>query len=158
MAMKNISSKEFWRFYGIFIGIIIFLFGTLFLMVRLSENKWNQGLKEAVVKELEKKQPDMWIVGKEIPLKSAFSESAALFEIRQKKSVEKYYAIIIRSATLFGHFPAVFIYNKKNGVKFIGYSAVNGKIGRLIDQSYSDSSIYYWSQRIPSIINHAEKS
>lgn len=156
MAITNISSKEFWRFYGIFIGIIIFLFGSLFLMIRLSEKKWSEGLKQVVVRELEKKQPDTWIVGKEIPLKSSFSESAALFELKEKKSVEKNYVLIIRSATLFGHFPALFIYNKKNGVKFVGYTSVNGKIGRLIDKSYSDSSILYWSQRIPSIIKYAE--
>lgn len=157
MAFTNITAKEFWRFYGIFVGIVVFMFASLFGIIRASEKSWDAGLKKSITMELEKKYPDTWIVGKKIPLNSAFSQSAALYELRAVNSIEKNYAIIIRTATMFGHFPAVYIYNKIDGTKFVGYTSINGKIEKIIDKRHTDSSVVYWSQRIPKIINYAEE-
>ena len=58
---------------------------------------------------------------------------------------------------MYGHIPAVYIYNRNEGVRFIGYSSVKGKIRRLLDQNKTDSSVTQWVRRIPDIIRIAEE-
>ena len=156
METDTITTKEFWWEFGIFIGIIFFFFMSLFGLIRLSQKSWDEGLKVSIQSVLTEKTTEKWILGKKIYLNSPMSSSAALYELRKQDSVEKNYAIIIRSATLYGHIPAVYIYNKNDGVKFIGYSSVTGKIRKLLDQGMSDSSISQWTRRIPDIVKLAE--
>ena len=69
---------------------------------------------------LEEKQPDKWKVTKPVQILSPFSTSAALYELQDKNSAEKEYAVIIRTTTLFGPYPAVFLYKKNSGAEFLG--------------------------------------
>ncbi|MBQ5999095.1 MAG: hypothetical protein IJL70_06455 [Treponema sp.] len=156
METEVITTKEFWREFGIFIGIILFFFMSLFGLIKLSQKSWDEGLKASVQAVLAEKTTEKWVLGNKIYLNSPIASSAALYELRKQDSVEKNYAIIIRSATFYGHIPAVYIYNKNEGVKFIGYSSVTGKIRKLLDQGKSDSSITQWSRRIPDIVKIAE--
>ncbi|MEE0885914.1 MAG: hypothetical protein UIB61_03335 [Treponema sp.] len=151
------NQKKFWRIFGCFIGILVFFLAVLIGMIKLSEKKWDSGLKQSVQNVLDEKYPDAWTVGNSIPLNSPFSTSANLFEARSNDSAEKYYAIIIRITTLYGHMPAVFVYNNAKGAEFIGYSAVHGRIKKLLEENYADSSISYWLERLPSVIQEAEK-
>ncbi len=152
------NQKKFWRVFGCFIGIVVIFLAVLVGMIKLSEKKWNSGLKASVQSVLDKKNPETWIVGTPVPLDSPFSTSANLFEVRNLDSAEKYYALIIRITTLYGHMPAVFIYNNTKGVQFIGYSAVQGRVKKLLEENYADSSISYWLERIPSVIQESEKN
>lgn len=157
MKENYLSSKVFWQKFGICAGLIFFLFGTLFLMTFFSRNAWYKGLKVQIESLLQEKEETEWVIGKPVYLNSTFDSRACLFEMREKNNVEKNYVIIIRIATLFGHMPAVFIYNKNNGTRFIGYCSVKGKVRRLLDRAYTDSSMTYWSDRVPEIIKHAEE-
>lgn len=153
--MDKEYQKKFWRIFGCFIGILVFFSAILAGMIKLSEKKWNSGLKESVQSVLDEKNPDLWIVGNSVPLNSPFSTSAGLFELRNKESAEKYHAVIIRTATLYGHMPAVFICGGK-GTEFAGYAAVHGRVKNLLEENYADSSVSYWLERIPNILNAAE--
>ncbi len=155
--MNKEIQRKFWRIFGIFLGILIIFFAILFAMIKVSEKSWTEGLKNSVQNVLEQKSSGEWIVGNAIPLNSTFSTSASLYELRNKEKTDKYYAIIIRITTLYGHMPAVFIYNKTTGAEFIGYSAVQGRIKKLLEENYADSSVNYWLERIPLIIENAEK-
>ncbi len=157
MAIKGISGKEFWRVYGIFVGILVFFFMSLFGMMLLARKPWTNGLKKTIETVLEEKDESSWIVGKRIPLHSTFDSSAVLFDMRASDSVEKNYVLLLRSATMYGHIPAVFIYNKNSGARFVGYSSVRGRVRALLDEGTSDSSIQYWISRIPLIIQTAEE-
>lgn len=153
MADKN--NKNLWRIYGIFIAIMLFLGFSLIGLIKVSRNSWNNGLKAGITEVLKTNTPDVWIVGNSIPLKSGFATSAGLFELRNKDSAEKYYAIIIRTPTIYGHMPAVFIYNKNKGAEFAGYSNVKGKVKTLLEQNSTDLSVSFWLERIPTIIDKA---
>ena len=155
--MDKEYQKKFWRIFGCFIGILVFFSAVLTGMIKLSEKKWNSGLKETVQAVLEEKNPGLWIVGDSVPLNSTFSTSANMFELRNKESAEKYRAVIIRTATLYGHMPAVFICGGKE-TEFAGYAAVHGRVKNLLEENYADSSISYWLERIPHIIDASEAS
>lgn len=157
MNSELMTTKEFWREFGIFMGIISFFFLSLFGMKFLTQKSWDEGLRNSIETILEEKTSENWVLGKKIYLNSPLESSAALYELRHKDSVEKNYAIIIRSATMYGHIPAVYIYNRNEGVRFIGYSSVKGKIRRLLDQNKTDSSVTQWVRRIPDIIRIAEE-
>ena len=100
--MNKENQKKFWRIFGCFIGIIVFFIAVLTGMIKLSEKKWTSGLKNAVQNVLDENEPGVWKVGDSIPLDSAFSTSAGLFELRSTESAEKNCVLIIRIATLYG--------------------------------------------------------
>ena len=89
--MNKENQKKFWRIFGCFIGIIVFFIAVLTGMIKLSEKKWTSGLKNAVQNVLDENEPGVWKVGNSIPLDSAFSTSAGLFELRSTESAEKNY-------------------------------------------------------------------
>lgn len=151
------NQKKFWRIFGLFIAFIVFFFLVLFGMSKISSKRWNEGLKESIQTLITQKYPDTWIIGNPVHLNSAFSTSANLYELRSRDNVEKNYAIIIRTTTLYGHMPAVYIYNKTKGPEFVGYAAVQGRVKKLLEDNYVDSSISFWLERIPLIIQKAEE-
>lgn len=157
MTENKIDQKKLWKIYCIFFFIVLFFGFVLIGMTKLSKRSWDEGLKTSVSETLRSKQPDVWIVGNKIPLNSAFATSACLFELRNKDSAEKFYAIIVRTPTIYGHMPAVFIYSKNKGVDFIGYSNIKGRIKNLLEQNSTDMSINYWLERIPLIVAKAEE-
>lgn len=156
--MNKINQKNFWRIYGCFLGILVVLFMSLWGINLITKQKWESGLKKNIQTVITANLPDNWILGNPVPLNSPYATSACLFELRNKDNAEKYYAIIIRITTLYGHMPAVFIYNKSSGPVFVGYSAVQGRIKRLLEENNSDSSISYWLEKIPRIIDKAEEA
>lgn len=156
MKETKIEQQTFWKIYTIFFFILLFLGFVLIGMTKLTKKTWNEGLKNSVTETLRSKYPDVWVVGNKISLKSPFETSACLFELRNKDSAEKYYVIIVRTPTIYGHMPAVYIYNKNKGVEFVGYSNVKGRVKTLLEQNSTDLSITYWLERIPGIIAKAE--
>lgn len=157
MMENNFNSKVFWQKFGITAGLIVFFFSTIFVLSFVSRKTWEKGLRQTIETLLAEKNETDWIIGKNIYLNSPIDSSAALFEMREKNSVEKNYVIIIRVVTLFGHMPAVYIYNKNTGVRFVGYSSVKGKVRNMLDRTYTDSSMAYWSEKIPAIVKTAEE-
>lgn len=149
---QNNNSKELFRIYGIFIGILILFFMILIGMVKLSHNSWKNGLKDTVYVVLEESNPDKWIVGNFLEQKTSFTTSSAIFELHNKEKADRYYAVIIRVTSLYGFVPAVFIYNKNSGVEFVGFAGVHGRIKKLMEYKSSTKRINYWSSRIPEII------
>lgn len=157
MNESCLSSKVFWQKFGITVSLIFFLVGTLFLMNFLSRKFFNAGIKISVENLLREKEDVEWIIGNPVYLNSTFDSRACLFEMREKNNVEKNYVLVIRVATLFGHMPAVFIYNKQTGTRFVGYASVKGKVRRLLDKACTDSSMNYWADKVPQIIKYAEE-
>ena len=66
MNNEFMTTKEFWREFGIFMGIICFFFLSLFGMKFLTQKKWDEGLRNAIEIILEEKTDDKCVVGKKI--------------------------------------------------------------------------------------------
>ena len=147
MSQENNNLKESFRIYGIFIGILVVFFGILIGMIFLSRTSWKNGIKSEVQVVLNEANPNQWIVGN--------STSSAVYELHNKEKADRYYAVIIRTTSLYGFVPAVFVYNKSSGVEFIGFAGVHGRIKKLMEYKSNTKRINYWSSRIPQIVEKA---
>jgi len=149
---KDISYKVFFRNYGIVVAFLVILFGLLIYISKVSQKSWRNNLRTTTQTVLDEYNPDKWIVGNNIRIKNAFSQSAALYEVRNKKNGESYKTIIIRNQTLFGPIPAVFVIDNNGTVTFIGYSSVHGKIQNQLTNYNFNKRLSYWTDKIPEII------
>lgn len=150
----KLASKEFWRLFGIFFALVFVLLGINIGFMKLGEKKWRNSLSKSVQTVLDEKFPGYWTVKDFRTIENPFSTSAALFEIRANKSGEKSNAIIIRTQTLYGPYPSVFIFDGKDEPEFVGYSLVHGRIRALMEERPSDIFISYWARRIPCIVKN----
>lgn len=146
------DSKEFLRVFGIFTGIIAVLFLIDFGFVRLAEKNMTEGLQHAVTSVLEEKMPEQWTVTASIDVLSPLSTSASVYELRSRKSADKAYAVIIRTTTLFGPYPAVFLCKKNTIPEFVGYTCVQGRVKRILEENPSVPLIRYWAGKTEKII------
>lgn len=152
-TLKNFANtKNFQtaKILGIFTG---FCFLVVLLMMPasyLTESVWQRKLRQNIYDVLEENLPEHWSIGDYVPLNTSFSQSAACFEIiSQNREIN--YAVIIRTQTLYGPFPAVFIYNNVEGAKFVGFSSLHGRVLNILNNS-TDSRILYWQNKIPDIL------
>lgn len=152
-SFNKISAKEFFRIFGIFFGIIVVFIGTSIGFIKLSEKSWKNNLKEKVQAVLDEKYPDEWQILDFKRIENPFYLSAACYEIINEKTHAVSNAIIIRTETLYGPYPAVFVCDGENDAEFIGYSSINGRIKNLMEARPSDFFISYWERRIPEIIS-----
>lgn len=149
---KNISYKDFFKRYGIFLLILVAIFGILIYTVLISQRAWTQNLKSSVEMVLEEKEPNTWTVEKNIKIKNSFTTSAACYEARNRKSGTLYRAVIIRVQTLYGPVPAVFLVDDDDNVYFVGYSSLHGIIESQLTNKQTSKRIEYWINKIPEII------
>ena len=119
MSQENNNLKESFRIYGIFIGILVVFFGILIGMIFLSRTSWKNGIKSEVQVVLNEANPNQWIVGNFIEQQTLFSTSSAVYELHNKEKADRYYAVIIRTTSLYGFVPAVFVYNKSSDRKSV---------------------------------------
>lgn len=152
MAVEN-SSKKLLKQYGIFTGILLGMFALLILVIFFSENKWRTGLKSKIEQVLEEKEPAKWSVGDYVEIKAPIALSAACFQARRKDTGAKGYALMLRIETLYGPFPAVFVYDEKKGAQFVGIYGLNGRVRDIIGNGKNDARINFWITRIPEIVS-----
>lgn len=148
----NLRTKELLRVYGIFTAMAVVMLTVTGAAVKLTSERWERGLRAAVEKTLAENADFDGKAGAFVRIKSPLALSAALFELEPSLSDGADYAIVIRVQTMYGPFPAVFVYNKDSGAHFIGFTAVSGRIKRLLEDSPSDARIRYWTAKIPAIM------
>ena len=150
--IQNISYKDFFIRYGIFVAILAILICLLIYPIKVSQKFWTQNLRTTIEIVLDEKSPNSWTVENAVPLKNSFSTNAACYEARNRKTGDLYKVIIIRVQTLYGPLPAVFTIDKDNKVEFIGYSSLHGVISdQLLNDNYG-KRIEYWIKKIPLIL------
>ena len=70
--MRNeITNKEFFARYGIFVGIIIVLFGILIYPIKVSQKSWINNLRSNIEFVLDEREPNGWIVESPVPIKNS---------------------------------------------------------------------------------------
>ncbi len=151
------SSKKLLKEYGILAGALVGIFALLIVFVVLSENEWRTGLKEKVGTVLEEEEPGEWIIGEYVGIKAPAALSAACFQVRRKDSGAKGYVLMLRIETMYGPFPAVFVYSEKAGARFVGISGLHGRVRKLIGNGTDNAKINFWIKRIPDIVKNAEE-
>ena len=152
MSIKKMDAKEFWRLFGIFSGILVFCAGLNIGFIKLTEGKWQRDLKKTVQTVLDEKYPDEWKVGDFIDLQNPFYVSGAAFDIYSKKINKKAVAVILRTQTFYGPYPAVYIYEDEDNSYFAGYSNIHGRIRTLMEKQITDIFISHWQKKLPDIL------
>ena len=151
----NLRTKELWRVYGIFTALLVAMLTAAGGAVKLSSARWERGLRSVVEKTLSENNDFNGKVGRFVRIKSPFSLSAALFDLEPPLSDGADYAIVIRVQTMYGPFPAVFVYGKESGARFIGFASISGRVKRLLEDNDSDPRIRYWTAKVPAIMRTA---
>lgn len=158
MSLKKIDYKKFIRIYGVFIGILVFLFMIDFGFIRLSQKKWTNGLKESISEILEEKQPNKWIITKNLKINSCISTNSIAFELQNKETGKRSIAVIIRTTTLFGAYPALYIYNSSTDIEFIGYACIKGRVKTILEEDINNLHITYWSKKIGNLVSFIQET
>lgn len=151
----NLRTKELWRLYGIFTALLVVMLTAAGGAVKLSSARWERGLRSVVEKTLSENTDFNGKVGRFVRIKSPFSLSAALFDLEPPLSDGADYAIVIRVQTMYGPFPAVFVYGKESDTRFIGFASISGRVKRLLEDNDFDPRIRYWTAKVPAIMRTA---
>ena len=149
---QEISYKNFFINYAIFVLIASAVFGILIYIIKVSQKSWDKNLKSAVEYTLSESEPDTWEIGKSIKISNPFSTGAACFDARNKKSGETVKAVIIRVQTFYGPHCGVFIVQNDGKIDFKGYSSLHGRVAEQLKNSYKGHRVEYWSKRITEML------
>ena len=149
---QDISYKNFFINYAIFVLITAAIFGILIYVIKVSQKSWDKNLKTSVEYTLAESEPDTWEIGSSVRIANPLSAGAACFDARNKKSGETGKAVILRLQTFYGPQCGVFIVQANGKVEFKGYSSLHGRIATQLKNSYSGRRVEYWSKRIPDLI------
>ncbi len=149
---QQISYKNFFINYSIFILIAAAVFGIMIYMIKVSQKSWKKNLKSAVEYSLAESEPDTWELGKAITIDNPLSTGSACFDARNKKSGENCKVIIIRIQTFYGPHAGIYIINADKEITFKGYSSIHGRIAMQLKKSYNGRRVEYWNKRIAEMI------
>ena len=149
---QDISYKNFFINYAIFVLIASAVFGILIYVIKVSQKAWDKNLKAEVEYTLAESEPDTWEIGKSVKIANPLSAGAACFDARNKKSGETGKAVIIRIQTFYGPHCGVFIVQGDGKIVFKGYSSLHGRVATQLKNSYSGRRVEYWSKRITEML------
>ncbi len=149
---QNTTYKTFFLNYLIFILIAAVIFLLLIYSVKVSQNSWDNNLKQTIETFFDEQEPDNWIVETPVRIKSPLITSLACYDTRNKKNGEYYKTFIVRIQTLYGPVPGIFIMDKNNNVDFKGFAVIHGRVAELLHKNTFSKRIDYWRMRIPEMV------
>ena len=150
--IQNISYKDFFIRYGIFVAILTILIGLLIYPIKVSQKFWTHNLRTTVEKVLDERNPNTWTVENSVNINNQFTTNAACYDARNRKTGDVYKAMIVRIQTLYGPLPAVFLIDNNREVDFVGYSSLHGVVNEQLMNNTNSKRIKYWIEKIPTIL------
>ena len=145
---QQISYKNFFINYSIFVLIAAAVFGILIYIIKVSQKSWEKNLKSSVELTLAETEPDTWEIGQFVKTENPLTTSSACFDARNKKSGESCKVIIIRLQTFYGPQAGIYIINNDKKVSFKGYSSLHGRCAEQLKKSNNGRRVEYWKKRI----------
>lgn len=140
--------------YGFFMGLVLIFSAILVPMFYFSQNSKERCFTQAIQTLLDEKFSDSEekvLVNGALKINSSFSANAYVFALTKKE----HYAVILRTETLYGPKPAVFLYNEEN-VEFLGFALPQGKVTPALSNIENDINVIYWKSKIPSLMRKVE--
>ena len=61
--------------------------------------------------------------------------------------------MILRTQTLYGPLPGVFLIDSEENVEFVGFASLHGRIAEQIKNNAKSERIHFWKEKIPYILN-----
>lgn len=152
---QQISYKNFFINYAIFVLIAAAVFGILIYLIKVSQKSWDQNLKSLVETTLIETEPDTWELGKYININSPFGSGTACYDARNKRNGENYKIVLIRLQTFYGPQAGIFIIDKNGKASFKGYASLHGRCATQLKKSYSGRRVDYWKFRLEEMFKPA---
>ena len=149
---QQISYKNFFINYAIFVLIAAAIFGILIYTVKVSQKAWDNNLKASVEYCLAETEPDTWEIGKPVRINNPLSAAAACYEARNKKSGENCKFVIIRIQTFYGPHTGIYIVENTGVPVFKGYSSLHGRGAVQLANSFNGRRVEYWNKRIMELL------
>ena len=150
--MADFSSKEMLKKYGIFSAFIAIFFLILFLLTLFSRSSWNDGLQKQTQTVIDSYAEKLYVVTSPVHIDSPFATSAACFSIRNRKTEQTGYAVILRMMTIYGPIPGVFVWEPGESAHFIGFACLSDRVSQHLQKNLPNSRIQYWQKRISQIV------
>lgn len=149
--------KKQLRDYGIFIAILIVIFGILVLFTVSSRKAWSQGLKQSIEQVFEDEKVTGYTVGNQVMLHSSFSTSCGVYHLYKNGTTDngKQFAVIIKMTTMYGPVAAVYTYDLNGSAQFVGFVCLEGQVAKQLEDISKSTQIAYWANRIPEIVKNA---
>jgi hypothetical protein len=113
------DTVRFLKNYGSFLGILVVFLALLCLFITLSRPAWSRGLQAQIQTTLDRSYPGGYQVGDPVALNSSFFSTSAVFEVT---GPDFQYGIILRTPTLFGPLPGVFLADAGGNIRFAGFT------------------------------------
>lgn len=150
--VKQSETSTYFKKYGLFVLLLLILFGIIFGFSFLSKKSWQNGLKEQIQTVLANSTKEKFTLGDYVYLNSPFDTSCAMYTYKNANGSKKGYALILRMQTIYGPQPAVFLYTSGKEAQFVDFVSFGGKAKQQIQAVSKDAQIAYWCKRIPEII------
>jgi hypothetical protein len=122
--IQQTQIKDYLMVYATIAAMMLVILG----FIAISRGAWERGLRTQVQIVLDRELPGEYAVGEQVRIHSNASPSAALFALKspQGRKSGTSYGLIFRLSTIFGPFPAVFLYDPGVPPRFVGL-AFQGK-------------------------------
>ncbi len=137
-------------------GIIIVLFGLLFLFIFLSRSSWNNGLKDKIQKVLSEKSDNgvELFVDEMDEINSGASSIVVSYSlVGSNNKASQFHAILVRMNTLYGPMASIFLYDAvTEETRFFDFADFDSIARDSIIPALQCSQIPYWENRIPKIM------
>lgn len=146
---KSVSVKQSNPF-GVFLLIVMIITLLVATSVVLNKTIDNQGLKNSVEKVLKDKGLE-YKINHQLPVSNGLASGTAVYDLGSG-----YFAVIIRTTSIYGPLPAVFIYKLGDTeAKFIDYCLVDSLAKERIIDNTQNNQISFWAKRIIKIVDEA---
>ena len=143
------SSEKSSISYGVLVTFFLIVLVILSLVTIFSKRRREVLLKQKIESVFSDEQKEKWTLGSAQKINVPMGVDSACF--RLNGSPEKNaYAFVIRVQTLYGPYPAVFVYEEGQGVSFVGVINLNGRVRSLVLET--DASIQYWIRQLPYMV------
>ena len=149
---QQISYKNFFINYTIFVLIAAAVFGIVIYFVKISQKAWDRNLKAVIESTLAESEPDNWEIGKPVRINNPLTTSAACFDARNKKSGETCKVVIIRLQSFYGPHSGVYIVQNNGETIFKGYSSLHGRCAKQLSNALTGRRVVYWNKRIAEML------
>ncbi|MDE7227267.1 MAG: hypothetical protein K2N31_02990 [Treponemataceae bacterium] len=154
--MPDNELKAACKKYGIFFGIMAGMTAVVLCVSLLAHGSWRHGLAQTAQATLDTYFPGAYVVGDFLEIKSTMATSAAVFAVRRADAAERpVCCVIVRIPTVAGALPALFLYEPRSGVQFVGYALDLGTAAHVLNRTVQGSTIAYWQKRIPLMLEKA---
>jgi hypothetical protein len=122
--IQQTQLKDYLMVYAIIAAMMLVILG----FIALSRGAWEKGLRTQVQLVLDREFPGEYAVGEQVRIHRNAPPSAVLFALKspQGGTFGTSYGLIFRLSTIFGPFPAVFLYDPDAPPRFVGL-AFQGK-------------------------------